>query len=74
MDLDVARYMLTDSSQRNSNKENVVADSPVKKALNEIVFQNRTRILAFKSRPPAPAESVCEEVFSDTHQVRSTKP
>ncbi|KAL4194709.1 hypothetical protein AMTRI_Chr05g69880 [Amborella trichopoda] len=58
MDLDVARYMLTDSSQRNSNKENVVADSPVKKALNEIVFQNRTRILAFKSRPPAPAESV----------------
>ncbi|KAL4189436.1 hypothetical protein AMTRI_Chr08g165400 [Amborella trichopoda] len=57
MDLDVARYMLTDSSQRNSNKENVVADSPVKKAHTDIVFQNRTRILAFKSRPLSPAES-----------------
>ncbi|ERM93767.1 hypothetical protein AMTR_s00004p00269460 [Amborella trichopoda] len=54
MDVDIAQYMLTDLSLRNSNKENVIADSPVKKALVNIVFQ-------IKNSPPAPTKSIYEE-------------
>ncbi|KAL4196916.1 hypothetical protein AMTRI_Chr04g248690 [Amborella trichopoda] len=72
MDLDVARYMLMDSK-----KENTTSGSPSKEAyrkrLSEIVFQNRTRILAFKSKPPT-LEKAYEEVLSDKHHVRSAKP
>ncbi|KAL4196952.1 hypothetical protein AMTRI_Chr04g248840 [Amborella trichopoda] len=66
MDLDVARYMLMDSK-----KENTTSGSPSKEAyrkrLSVIVFQNKTRIIAFKSKPPT-LERVYEEVLSDKHQ------
>ncbi|KAL4186825.1 hypothetical protein AMTRI_Chr09g36010 [Amborella trichopoda] len=72
MDLDVARYMLMDSK-----KENTTSGSPSKEAyrkhLSVIVLKNRTRILAFKSKPPT-LERAYEEVLSDKYQVRSTKP
>ncbi|KAL4194328.1 hypothetical protein AMTRI_Chr05g68030 [Amborella trichopoda] len=72
MDLDVGRYMLMDSK-----KENTTSGSPSKEAyrkrLSVIVFQNRTRILAFKSKPPT-LERAYEEVLSDKHQVQSAKP
>ncbi|KAL4189303.1 hypothetical protein AMTRI_Chr08g164810 [Amborella trichopoda] len=67
MDLDVARYMLMDSK-----KENTTFGSPSKEAYRKhlavIVFQNRTRILAFKSKPPT-LERAYEEVLSDKHQA-----
>ncbi|KAH7672233.1 Anaphase promoting complex Cdc20 Cdh1 and Ama1 subunits protein [Dioscorea alata] len=77
MDFDRAHSLLTESRKE---KENAAASSPSKEAyrkhLAEALLQNRTRILAFKSKPPAPVESVFQEVFSDStssHQSKSAK-
>ncbi|TKY46189.1 Cell division cycle 20.1, cofactor of APC complex [Spatholobus suberectus] len=55
MDFDYAHYMLTEG---NKGKENPVGSSPsreaYKKQLVESLNMNRTRILAFKNKPPAP--------------------
>ncbi|KAK4403738.1 Cell division cycle 20.1, cofactor of APC complex [Sesamum angolense] len=75
MDFDYAHYMLTDGKK---GKENPVGSSPSREAyrkqLAETFNMNRTRILAFKNKPPTPVEAIPNEFSSATHQVKSAKP
>ncbi|XP_068634803.1 cell division cycle 20.2, cofactor of APC complex-like [Aristolochia californica] len=78
MDFDMARYLLNESRKE---KENTSVSSPSKEAyrkqLAEALNMNRSRILAFKTKPPTPVESVFQESYSDNntaaHQVKSVK-
>ncbi|KAJ0965521.1 hypothetical protein J5N97_026659 [Dioscorea zingiberensis] len=66
------------SRQNKKEKENPSVASPSKEAyrkyLAEALMQNRTRILAFKSKPPAPVEGVFQEVCSDNTSSHQSKP
>ncbi|KAK9271595.1 hypothetical protein L1049_001957 [Liquidambar formosana] len=74
MDFDYAHYMLTEARK---GKENPAVSSPSREAyrkqLAETFNMNRTRILAFKNKPPTPVESIPHE-FSSLHQAKSSKP
>ncbi|XP_043696345.1 cell division cycle 20.1, cofactor of APC complex-like [Telopea speciosissima] len=74
MDFDFARYMMTEGRKV---KENPLASSPSKgayqKLLAEVFNMNRTRILAFKDKPPTPVELFPTEVYS-SQQLKSVKP
>ncbi|OAY77692.1 Cell division cycle 20.1, cofactor of APC complex [Ananas comosus] len=69
MDFDFANYMLTQSRK---DKKNAAAASTSKEAyrklLDEVLLNNRTRILAFNSKPLAPPERV-----SSSHQTKSAR-
>ncbi|KAL9381878.1 hypothetical protein Peur_024913 [Populus x canadensis] len=58
MDMDYARFMLTEGRK---GKENPTVNSPSREAyrkqLADSLNMNRTRILAFKNKPPAPVDS-----------------
>ncbi|KAK1281416.1 Protein FIZZY-RELATED 3 [Acorus gramineus] len=75
MDFDMAHYLLTEG-----RKEKVTPCSPSKEAyrkcLAETLLSNRTRILAFKSKPHAPNQGIFSEVFSDgaSRLPKSAKP
>lgn len=75
MDFDYAHYMLTDGRK---DKENPTASSPSREAyrkhLAETFNMNRTRILAFKNKPPVPVESFPPQFSSSLHQDKPTKP
>ncbi|GAV89899.1 WD40 domain-containing protein [Cephalotus follicularis] len=75
MDFDYANYMLTEGR---TGKENPAVNSPsseaYRKQLAESLNMNRTRILAFKNKPPAPIELIPHELFSTAHQSKPTKP
>ncbi|KAL2325929.1 hypothetical protein Fmac_024987 [Flemingia macrophylla] len=59
MDFDYAHYMLTEGNKKGKEKENPEVTSPSRvaylKKLAEALNMNRTRILAFKNKPPTPA-------------------
>ncbi|KAI4330802.1 hypothetical protein MLD38_029051 [Melastoma candidum] len=66
MDFDYAHYMVMSGK---TAKENLaVARSPAKEAyvkkLAEALNMNRTRILAFKNKPPTPSESISHDLIS----------
>ncbi|KAL8551237.1 hypothetical protein ACS0TY_000357 [Phlomoides rotata] len=64
MDFDYARYMLT-----GGGKENRVASSPAyRKLLEEALSLNRSRILAFRNKPPMKND------IPTFHQAKSSKP
>ncbi|CAI8589410.1 unnamed protein product [Vicia faba] len=73
MDFDYAHYMLTEGAK---GKENPVACSPSREAyrkqLAESLNMNRTRILAFKNKPPTPVDLIPHESSSSTHQQDKT--
>lgn len=77
MDFDFAHAMLTETRKE---KENNAAASPSREAyrkqLAETLLQNRTRILAFKAKPPE-ATDAFHEVRADhaasSHQAKSAK-
>ncbi|XP_010255691.1 PREDICTED: cell division cycle 20.1, cofactor of APC complex-like isoform X1 [Nelumbo nucifera] len=75
MDFDFAHYMLTEGRK---GKENPLASSPAKEAyqkqLAEVFNMNRTRILAFKNKPPTPVELVPHEMSSFLPQSKPIKP
>jgi len=76
MDFDYAHYMLTDG---NKGKENPVGNSPSREAyrkqLAESLNMNRTRILAFKNKPPAPVDLIPHELSNVLQgNNRSVKP
>ncbi|KAK5782630.1 hypothetical protein PVK06_037135 [Gossypium arboreum] len=76
MDFDYAHYMLTDGRKI---KENQTACSPAREAyrkqLAETLNMNRTRILAFKNKPPAPVELFpSEHSTASAHPTKSLKP
>ncbi|KAI9073795.1 hypothetical protein K1719_014269 [Acacia pycnantha] len=72
MDFDFAHYMLTEGAK---GKENLNANSPsaYKKLLAEALNMNRTRILAFKNKPPETVELKPRE-FTTTLHDKSAKP
>lgn len=75
MDFEYAHYMLTEGMK---GKENPVSSSPsrdaYRKQLAETFNMNRTRILAFKNKPPTPVEAIPNDFSSAAHQVKSAKP
>lgn len=74
MDFDYAHYMLTEGRK---GKENPAVNSPAKdayrKKLDETFNMNRTRILAFKNKPPTIIEPIPQEISSN-HQSKPVKP
>lgn len=75
MDFDYAHYMLTEG---NKGKENPDVCSPSREAyrkqLAESLNMNRTRILAFKNKPPAPVDLIPHEMSTHTHDNKPAKP
>ncbi|KAI4295319.1 hypothetical protein L6164_035376 [Bauhinia variegata] len=76
MDFDFAHYMLTQGAR---GEENPAESSPsrdaYKKQLAETMNMNRTRILAFKNKPPAPVELIPNEIYSShLNQDKPIKP
>ncbi|MED6212542.1 hypothetical protein PIB30_084383 [Stylosanthes scabra] len=65
MDFDYAHYMLTEGKKE---KENPAASSPGRQAyqkqLAAALNMNRTRILAFKNKPPPPVELIPKDFLS----------
>ncbi|KAK7295491.1 hypothetical protein RJT34_18400 [Clitoria ternatea] len=76
MDFDYAHYMLTGGNRK--GKENPLLTSPSREAyqkqLAEALNMNRTRILAFKNKPPTPVELVPKAILSPPPQSKSSKP
>ncbi|XP_042494846.1 cell division cycle 20.1, cofactor of APC complex-like [Macadamia integrifolia] len=74
MDFDFARYMLTDGRVE---KEETGVISPsreaYRKGLKEIFNMNRTRILAFKNKPPSPVKGLLSESISFGQQSKPVK-
>lgn len=74
MDFDYAHYMVTEGRK---GKENPVSTSPARetyrKQLAETFNMNRTRILAFKNKPPVPVEAIPIELTSNV-QSKPVKP
>ncbi|KAI4300618.1 hypothetical protein L6164_033974 [Bauhinia variegata] len=72
MDFDFAHYMLTKA------KENSGVSSPSREAyqkrLAEAMNMNRTRILAFKNKPPTPVELIPKDILSPPPRCKSSKP
>ncbi|KGN58619.1 cell division cycle 20.2, cofactor of APC complex [Cucumis sativus] len=74
MDFDYAHYMVTEGRK---GKENPSFSSPSREAyqkrLAETFNMNRTRILAFKNKPPAPVELIPKEFFSSVSHDKPVK-
>jgi cell division cycle 20, cofactor of APC complex len=72
MDMDMAHYLLTETKK---DKENAAA-SPSKEVyrrlLAEKLLNNRTRILAFRNKPPEPV-SVSVDAVSSHLQAKPAK-
>ncbi|KAJ6951634.1 hypothetical protein D5086_033005 [Populus alba] len=75
MDMDYARFMLTEGRK---GKENPAVSSPSREAyrkqLADSLNMNRTRILAFKNKPPAPVEFMPQDHSHHHHQPKTAKP
>nr|XP_043617375.1 cell division cycle 20.2, cofactor of APC complex-like [Erigeron canadensis] len=75
MDFDYAHYMLTEAKK---GKENPVKCSPSSEAYKNLLAEtfnmNRTRILAFKNKPPTPTEALPSACFSPVQQSKPVKP
>lgn len=75
MDFGYAHYMLTEG--RKGGKENPVVTSPSREAYQQqladaVNMTNRTRILAFKNKPPV--DLISKDIFSPPPQPKSSKP
>lgn len=73
MDFDYAQYMLMEARK---GKENPAVSSPSREAyrkqLAETFNMNRTRILAFKNKPPTPSKAV--QIDCSSAAVHQAKP
>nr|KYP54572.1 Anaphase-promoting complex subunit cdc20 [Cajanus cajan] len=78
MDFDYAHYMLTEGNKKGKEKENPEVTSPSREAylkqLAEAFNMNRTRILAFKNKPPTPVELIPNSILSPPPPSKSSKP
>ncbi|KAL1565466.1 cell division cycle 20.2, cofactor of APC complex-like [Salvia divinorum] len=72
MDFDYANYMLT--GKENPSTSSSPSREAYRKQLAETFNMNRTRILAFKNKPPTPVEAIPSDFSSAAHQVKSAKP
>ncbi|KAM7279816.1 hypothetical protein ACFE04_006950 [Oxalis oulophora] len=77
MDFDFANYMLTSTHGREGKEKDIsaVSSSPsreaYRKVLAETLNMNRTRILAFKNKPPTPVEVIPQP--SSVYQAKPAK-
>lgn len=76
MDFGYAHYMLTEGRK---GKENPTVTSPSRQAYQKqlaeaVNINDRTRILAFKNKPPAKVELIPRDILSPPPQSRSSKP
>ena len=75
MDFDYAHFMLTEGMK---GKENPAVVSPSREAyrkqLAEALNMNRTRILAFKDKPPTPVDLFPQQHSAQVNPVKSAKP
>ena len=75
MDMDMAHYLLTEPRKDKENAAGVAA-SPSKEAyrrlLAEKLLNNRTRILAFRNKPPEPENTAAADAAS-SHHARPAK-
>ncbi|XP_010540408.1 PREDICTED: cell division cycle 20.1, cofactor of APC complex-like [Tarenaya hassleriana] len=80
MDFDYAHYMLTEGRKGKEQAASMAAavSSPSKEAyrkqLAEVFNMNRTRILAFKNKPPVPADVLSGDHHASNQQPKSVKP
>ncbi|KAK7378887.1 hypothetical protein VNO80_04336 [Phaseolus coccineus] len=78
MDFGYAHYMLTEGNKKGREKENDEVTSPSREAyqkhLAEAFNMNRTRILAFKNKPPTPVELIPKCILSPPPPPNSSKP
>ncbi|CAI9767773.1 unnamed protein product [Fraxinus pennsylvanica] len=77
MDFDYAHYMLTEARKGKENPAAISSPSreAYRKQLAEALNMNRTRILAFKNKPPTPTETIPNEFASAAaHQAKPSKP
>lgn len=76
MDFDYAHYMLTEGKKGKENPS--VTSSPSREAyrkqLAETFNMNRTRILAFKNKPPTQVEAIPNDFSVAAHQAKPAKP
>ncbi|PWA90656.1 WD40 repeat-containing protein [Artemisia annua] len=75
MDFDYAHYMLTEAKK---GKENPVDSLPAREAYRKRLAEGcnmyRTRILAFKNKPPTPVEAIPSDLFAaSVHQSKTVK-
>ncbi|KAL6979961.1 hypothetical protein U1Q18_021612 [Sarracenia purpurea var. burkii] len=78
MDFDFAHFMLTGGRKKKKlGEEHSSPSSPSKEAyrkqLAEIFNMNRTRILAFKNKPPPHSSDAAQEPISSLHPSKPTK-
>ncbi|RVW35826.1 Cell division cycle 20.2, cofactor of APC complex [Vitis vinifera] len=76
MDFDFAHYMLTKRGKGKENQSDVRSQSKEAylKLLAETFNMNRSRILAFKNKPPTPVKLIPDEFYSSVHQSKPSKP
>ncbi|XP_031484622.1 cell division cycle 20.2, cofactor of APC complex-like isoform X1 [Nymphaea colorata] len=74
MDLDVAQYLMVDSKKEKPVGILSPSQEAYRKRLAEVCLKNRTRILAFRSKPPEPTENIPWEVSSSPQHSRTVKP
>ncbi|KAL7147222.1 hypothetical protein ABFS83_06G093600 [Erythranthe nasuta] len=73
MDFDYANYMLT-KGKENPSAASSPSREAYRKQLAETFNMNRTRILAFKNKPPTSVDPIPSDFSSAAHQVKSAKP
>lgn len=77
IDFGFAHYQLTESRREKERENYTAASSPSKllyrKLLAETLFDNRTRILAFKSKPAAATDSFLFKSTVSSHVTKSSK-
>jgi cell division cycle protein 20 (cofactor of APC complex) len=76
MDFGYAHYMLTEGTKE---KENSTVMSPSRTAYQKLLAEaanmnGRTRILAFKNKPPTPVELIPRGILSPPPQSKTSKP
>ncbi|KAL2508397.1 Cell division cycle 20.1 [Forsythia ovata] len=76
MDFDYAHYMLTEARKGKENP--AVNSSPSREAYRKLLAEtfnmNRTRILAFKNKPPILTETILNEFSLAAYQAKPSKP
>lgn len=72
MDMDMAHYLLTEPKKDKENMASSPSKEAYRKLLTEKLLNNRTRILAFRNKPPEPENILAADTVS-SHQAKPAK-
>ena len=73
MDMDMAHYLLTEPRKDNENAVVSPSKEAYRRLLAEKLLNNRTRILAFRNKPPEPENVSFAEAASSNLQAKAAK-